>query len=61
MGNRYGFFTIYVEPIDKNKDNSVVKLVRRFEDKILPFFSGRKASDHSLVHEMSDLIKVRDK
>ena len=32
MGNSHGMFTIYVEPIDVRSENSMVKLVRKFED-----------------------------
>ena len=39
MGNSHGMFTIYVEPICTKRENFVVRLVRLFEDKVLPFMT----------------------
>lgn len=59
MGNKYGFLTIYVEPIDRTRDNFVVKIVRKFEDRLLPLICPKQAPSHSLVSDVSDLIKVK--
>ena len=57
MGNKYGFLTILVEPFDTTKDNFVVKLVRKFEDLLLPLVCPKKAPNHLLVIDLEDLIK----
>lgn len=59
MGNRFGFFTIYVSPIEPSKENLMVKVVRRFEDKVLPWIlpRDRKPTEHTLVKEIAELRK----
>ncbi len=39
MGNHLGMFTIYVDPLHVDKENSMVRLVRGFENKVLPWIS----------------------
>ena len=36
MGREYGFFTILVQPITKTKDNFIVKILRKFENLLVP-------------------------
>ena len=59
MGNRFGFFTIYVNPIEPSKENLMVKAVRRFEDRVLPLILPRdkKPMEHALVKEIAELRK----
>ena len=53
MGNQFGFFTIYVEPIDSRRENFIVKLVRKFENKVLPLILPKNGlpTNHALVKE----------
>ena len=39
MGNSHGMFTVYVEPICTARENFMVRLVRIFEDRVLPFLT----------------------
>jgi len=59
MGNRFGFLTIYVNPIEPRKENFMVKTIRKFEDKALPWILPRdgKPTEHSLVKEIGAVKK----
>ena len=39
MGNSHGMFTIYVEPLSVAHENSMVRMVRTFEDSVLPYLT----------------------
>ena len=53
MGNQFGMFTVLVDPIDPSKDNFVVRLVRRFESRLV----GRQSAEHPVVGPAEGLIK----
>ncbi len=59
MGNRFGFFTIYVDPIEPKKENLMVKMIRKFENQAIPLILPRdkKPIEHSLVKEIAELKK----
>lgn len=46
MGNQHGCYTVLVEPLAPSKDNFVVRLVRRFEDKWLIKILPSEAPTH---------------
>lgn len=58
MGNQLGFFTIYVNPIDTRPENMMVKLSRKFEDKLLPVILPKKGNQHTLVKEIEELRNI---
>ena len=49
MGNSHGFLTILVDPLDKAPENSVVKLVRKFENNLLSSMSNLRPPLHKTI------------
>ena len=50
LGNHLGMFTIYVSPLDVTPENSMVRLVRCFEDTLLSgLTSGLMPLSHPLI------------
>jgi predicted HAD superfamily phosphohydrolase YqeG len=54
MGNHYGMFTIYVDPLNLSHENFVVRFVRCFENRIVPWITPRdkEAPKHPTVKEI---------
>ena len=57
MGNSFGFFTIYVDPLDISQENFAVRLSRKFEDSFLPVICPRKKQEHTLVKDTKELLR----
>ena len=56
-GNSFGFFTIYVDPLDISQENFAVRLSRKFEDSFLPVICPRKKQEHTLVKDTKELLR----
>ena len=41
MGNNFGMFTIYVDPLNLQHENYVVRFIRAFENRILHWVTPR--------------------
>jgi predicted HAD superfamily phosphohydrolase YqeG len=58
MGNNFGMFTIYVDPLNLEHENYIVRFVRAFENRVLPWVTpkDKQAPRHPSVKDISILL-----
>lgn len=63
MGNSMGMFTIYVDPLNTERENFVVRYVRAFENSIVPWLTpkDKEPLKHPTVKEYGEIVLQRKK
>jgi hypothetical protein len=55
MGNQFKFFTIYTKPFSTKEENIMVKMMRVFENKVIPVINNKHLEPPH--HEVMNNIK----
>ena len=58
MGNSFGMLTIYVDPLNLEHENIVVRFVRAFENRVIPWITPRdkEPMKHPTVKDYSEIV-----
>lgn len=59
MGNSFGMFTVYVDPLNTKHENFVVRFVRAFENSLVPWFTpkDKEPLKHPTVKDYDEIVR----